>query len=106
MSHRAGVLLQGANMKKISLAFLLLYAAITFAKFVEPVPPYEEAFQEREEYSLPKLPYNYSDLEPYIDEETVRVHYLRHHAGYTHQLNHVLKVWRNSSVSIKGSNNW
>jgi hypothetical protein len=86
-------------MWKLSLAFLLFYAAITTGKFVEPVPPYEEAFQAREEYSLPTLPYNYSDLEPHIDEETVRVHYLRHHAGYTAQLNHVLQVWRNSSVS-------
>jgi hypothetical protein len=28
------------------------------------------------------------------------LHYLRHHAGYTAQMNHVLKVWRNSSVSV------
>jgi hypothetical protein len=87
-------------MWNFSLAFLLFYAAITFGKSVEPVAPYEEAFQAREEYSLPKLPYNYSDLEPYIDVETVRLHYLRHHAGYTAQMNHVLKVWRNSSVSV------
>lgn len=86
-------------MERPSLVFLLFYAAVTLGKSVEPVAPYEEAFHPREEYSLPELPYNYSDLEPYIDEETVRVHYLRHHAGYTAQLNHVLKVWRNSSVS-------
>ena len=68
-------------MERLSLVFVLFYAAITLGKSVEPVPPYEEAFHPAEEYSLPKLPYNYSDLEPYIDEETMRVHYLRHHAG-------------------------
>jgi hypothetical protein len=83
----------------VSLAFLLFFAGITVGKVVEPVAPYEEAFQAREEYNLPKLPYNFSDLEPWIDEETVRVHYSDHHAIYTTQLNHVLKVWRNSSVS-------
>ena len=88
-----------SKMWQVSLAFLLFYAGVTIGKFVEPVAPYEEAFQVREEYSLPKLPYNFSALEPYIDEETVRTHYSDHHAIYTAQLNHVLKVWRNSSVS-------
>ena len=90
-------------MAKLSLALLLFYVTASLGRSVEPVAPYEEAFEAREEYSLPKLPYNYSDLEPWIDEETVKVHYLGHHAAYTAQLNYALKVWRNSSVSNTSS---
>ena len=86
-------------MATLSIPFLMFYVSITFGKSVEPTQPYEEAFLAREEYSLPKLPYNESDLEPYIDEETVKLQYSVHHYGYTQKLNHVLKVWRNSSVS-------
>lgn len=38
-------------------------------------------------YTLPKLPYNYDALEPYIDEETVRIHHDKHHLGYVNGLN-------------------
>lgn len=34
------------------------------------------------EYVLPPLPYGYADLEPYIDEATVRFHHDKHHAAY------------------------
>jgi hypothetical protein len=34
---------------------------------------------------LPKLPYDYDALEPAIDEATMRVHHLGHHAGCTEQ---------------------
>ena len=33
------------------------------------------------------LPYNYSDLEPYIDAETMKVHYNNHYLGYLKKLN-------------------
>ena len=45
-------------------------------------------------YSLPSLPYDYSDLEPYIDERTVRVHHLGHHKSYTEKMNAALLEWR------------
>lgn len=32
-------------------------------------------------------PYNYKDLEPHIDEETMRIHYEKHHEAYTANLN-------------------
>ena len=38
-------------------------------------------------FELPKLPYAYNALEPYIGAETVEVHYSKHHAGYTDKLN-------------------
>ncbi len=44
-----------------------------------------------EEYTLPKLPYAYDALEPYIDERTVRLHHDKHHQGYVNGLNAALK---------------
>jgi superoxide dismutase, Fe-Mn family len=33
------------------------------------------------------LPYNYNELEPYIDAITVETHYSKHHSGYADKLN-------------------
>lgn len=38
-------------------------------------------------HELPKLPYDYDALEPYYDEETVRLHHGKHHQGYVNGLN-------------------
>lgn len=42
-------------------------------------------------YQLPPLPYDYKALEPYIDEETMRIHHDRHHGGYVNNLNAALE---------------
>lgn len=42
-------------------------------------------------YTLPSLPYNYTDLEPYIDTKTMGVHHSKHHAGYVAKLNKSLE---------------
>jgi superoxide dismutase, Fe-Mn family len=42
-------------------------------------------------FALPPLPYNYSALEPHIDEQTMRIHHTRHHAAYVNNLNTALK---------------
>lgn len=39
------------------------------------------------EHKLPALPYDYDALEPYIDEQTMRLHHDIHHAGYVSGLN-------------------
>jgi len=51
--------------------------------------------QNREEitimaYELPPLPYEYSALEPHIDEQTMRIHHDKHHATYVTNLNAAL----------------
>ncbi len=40
---------------------------------------------------LPPLPYTYNALEPFIDEQTMRLHHTRHHNTYVTNLNEALK---------------
>lgn len=40
---------------------------------------------------LDPLPFPEGSLAPYLSEETVHLHYTRHHAGYIRELNHLLK---------------
>lgn len=44
-------------------------------------------------YTLPELPYSYDALEPYIDAETMEIHYTKHHKGYTDKLNNALEQY-------------
>lgn len=46
---------------------------------------------------LPKLPYAYDALEPYIDTETMTIHHDKHHATYVANVNAALE---------KTSRNW
>ena len=42
-------------------------------------------------HELPPLPYDYDALEPYVDEQTMRIHHDKHHAGYVNNLNAALE---------------
>lgn len=42
-------------------------------------------------HALPDLGYDYNALEPYIDEETMKIHHDKHHQGYTNKLNAALE---------------
>ncbi len=42
-------------------------------------------------YELPKLPYGYGALEPYIDAKTMEAHYTKHHQAYANNLNAALE---------------
>jgi Fe-Mn family superoxide dismutase len=50
-----------------------------------------EAAYEAGEYRLPPLPYAHNALEPLCDEQTVRIHHDKHHAGYVKGLNDALQ---------------
>ena len=41
-------------------------------------------------FELPKLPYEYTDLEPHIDAKTMEIHHSKHHNGYTNNLNNAI----------------
>jgi Fe-Mn family superoxide dismutase len=42
-------------------------------------------------YEVPALPYDYSALEPHIDEQTMRVHHDKHHQAYVDKANAALE---------------
>lgn len=42
-------------------------------------------------HTLPNLPYEYSALEPFIDEQTMKIHHDKHHQAYVNNLNAALE---------------
>jgi len=42
-------------------------------------------------FSLPPLPYDYTALEPSVDEQTMHIHHDKHHAAYVTNLNAALE---------------
>lgn len=42
-------------------------------------------------HELPKLPYDYNALEPFIDAKTMEIHHAKHHNAYVTKLNEVLE---------------
>jgi len=47
-------------------------------------------------YELPKLPYGYKDLEPYISEEQLKIHHQKHHRSYVNGANAILEKLDNA----------
>ena len=44
-------------------------------------------FENTPAFTLPKLPYGYDALEPFIDKQTMEIHYTKHHQAYVNKLN-------------------
>jgi Fe-Mn family superoxide dismutase len=42
-------------------------------------------------FELPKLPYDYDALEPYIDKQTMEIHHTKHHNAYVTNLNKAIE---------------
>ena len=83
--------------KKASLSGLALFVASKFSFAVKPTlpgsPSLNQAFSKLAEYQLTgqskqnPLPYAYNDLEPYVDARTMEIHFSKHHAAYTKNMN-------------------
>ncbi|HUT07152.1 MAG TPA: superoxide dismutase [Nitrosopumilaceae archaeon] len=43
------------------------------------------------QYQLPRLPYGYDELEPFIDAKTMEIHHQKHHQSYVDGLNKSLE---------------
>jgi superoxide dismutase, Fe-Mn family len=65
-----------------------LPGAFLFAQAGGALP--ETSRNEKGEYLLPPLPYDYNALEPHIDEQTMRLHHDKHHQAYVTGLNSAL----------------
>src|SRR5436853_4217373 len=63
-------------------------------------PDYQERRSESQmAYEVPALPYDYSALEPHIDEQTMRVHHDKHHQAYVDKANAALEGTPHESES-------
>ena len=60
---------------------LPLICLVLLSQEFDAVPPLKDL------YTVPPLPYAYDALEPYIDEETMKLHHDKHHAAYVAKLN-------------------
>jgi superoxide dismutase, Fe-Mn family len=60
------------------------------ALLLSPLRVLADADKQAAGYQLPKLPYPYDALEPYIDAETMKIHHDKHHQAYVDNLNKAL----------------
>ncbi len=105
-------------MKKIailSISFILLMSiSCKRKKYTEivdvPLPAKEEGFKsgnpkdvkaDKGSFSLYKLPFKYSELDPTIDAFTMEMHYSRHYLNYTNALNKIVEAQEKEDLSIE-----
>jgi len=68
----------------------ILVSIITFSIFIIKLSA---------QFHQEPLPYEFGALEPFIDKETMEIHYTKHHAGYIKNLNDALKSANQSEIT-------
>lgn len=53
---------------------------------------------EKTSYALPDLGYDFNALEPVISQETLQIHYSKHHQGYVNNLNQALDKYHDAEL--------
>ncbi len=51
-------------------------------------------------FEIPKLPYDYTSLEPHIDAKTMEIHHGKHHQAYVTNLNNAVKGTPAENMSL------
>lgn len=64
--------------------------------------------EEKKYYELPKLHFDYKELEPYLSEEQVKIHHQKHHQAYVNGANSILQKLEKarkegSEIDMKGT---
>eukprot|EP00186_Timspurckia_oligopyrenoides_P003422 CAMPEP_0182443410 /NCGR_PEP_ID=MMETSP1172-20130603/2150_1 /TAXON_ID=708627 /ORGANISM="Timspurckia oligopyrenoides, Strain CCMP3278" /LENGTH=310 /DNA_ID=CAMNT_0024638675 /DNA_START=34 /DNA_END=966 /DNA_ORIENTATION=+ len=86
-----------------TLSSLILTAAAPSMLYLSPkvaLAQESNAFQ----FDLPPLPYDYTALEPFIDQQTMKLHHDKHHAAYTTKLNATILKLDRSLFQTEGPN--
>lgn len=75
---------------------------LIFGKTVacSPIKMVNEA-DEKFVFTQEVLPYNFTDLEPYIDGQTMEIHYTKHHAAYVKNVNEAIAAEGITAISEK-----
>lgn len=68
-----------------TLAFTAIALKITKAQSL--FPSSNNLLSGTNAFQLPKLPYDYDALEPFIDKQTMIIHHTKHHQAYVNKLN-------------------
>ena len=61
----------------------------------------EQLISEIKKISIEKLPYNFDDLETFIDSETMKTHYNKHYKGYVEKLNVELEKIKGKDLDLE-----
>jgi Fe-Mn family superoxide dismutase len=61
----------------------------------------ETLISEIKKISIDKLPYNYDELERFIDSETMKTHYNKHYKGYVEKLNVELEKVKGKDLDLE-----
>lgn len=84
---------EGVIMKTLKRKDLFLLLCVGLLCILLPVNYVKGKGQGENPFKLPSLSYSYDALEPYIDAETMKIHYQKHHGTYVEKLNEAINKY-------------